>query len=174
MLYFETIYFLLSLFLLILSSRASINIKQLPTPITLQSYAIGLIVLFIPTEVMLLSIFAYVILGIVGLPIFSNNSTGIKALLGPTGGYIIGFLIVAIFFYLLKENSYFSDDKTFVIFNWMIVLHLIIIICGFCRLIFIIGSKEAFNKGVVLIFPAVIKSLMLTLTFVILRNISLL
>ena len=107
MLYFEAIYFLLSLFLLTLSSRASINIKQLPTPITLQSYAIGLIVLFTPTEVMLLSIFAYVILGIVGLPIFSNNSTGIRVLLGPTGGYIIGFLIVAIFFLLLKRKFIF-------------------------------------------------------------------
>ena len=145
----------------------------IPTPITLQPYAIGFIILFIPTEVMLLSILAYVILGIVGLPIFSNNSTGRKVLLGPTGGYIIGFLIVAIFFYFLKEGLYFSDNKTFVIFNWMIVLHLIIIICGFCRLTFIIGCKEAFNKGVIsLIFPAVIKSLMLTLTFIILRNIN--
>lgn len=169
MLYFEIIYFFLSLSLLALSSKVSFNIG-LPAPITLQTYAIGLIILLAPKEIILLSIFTYVILAIIGLPIFSENSKGIKVLYGNTGGYIIGFLIVAFFFYFVKEASYFSIENIWLIFSWMLITHFIIIISGFCRLIFLIGYKEAFYNGVIsLIIPAIIKSLMITLTFIIIK-----
>ena len=42
-----------------------------------------------------LSMLVYVLLGIAGLPFFSGMSSGIEVVLGPTGGFIIGFMIAA-------------------------------------------------------------------------------
>jgi biotin transport system substrate-specific component len=171
LLYHKVIYFLLSLLSLIVFSKVSIRVKSLPTPITLQTYIIGLIVLLAPSEIILLSIFSYVILGILGLPIFSDNSKGVKVLLGSTGGYIIGFLVVAVCFYFLKKTSSFSTENVWIMFSWMIIVHLIIIPCGFCRLTFLIGYKKAFYNGILaLIPPAIIKSLMIAVTFFILKH----
>jgi biotin transport system substrate-specific component len=157
--------------LLIVFSKVSIRIKSLATPITLQTYAIGIILLFAPSWILLSSIFTYVILGALGLPIFSDNAKGIKVLFGSTGGYIIGFLVVAVCFYFLKKISNFSTENIWIIFSWMIIAHLKIISCGFCRLIFLIGYKKAFHKSVLgLIIPAIIKSLMITVTFTILKH----
>ena len=38
----------------------------------------------------------YVILGALGLPLFHNGITGLGVLLGPTGGYLIGFIVAAL------------------------------------------------------------------------------
>jgi len=42
-----------------------------------------------------LSIFVYVLMGAVGLPVFSGGRSGIGILLGPTGGYLLGFIAAA-------------------------------------------------------------------------------
>ncbi|MED7787708.1 biotin transporter BioY [Francisella sp. 19X1-34] len=142
-------------------------------PITLQTYAIGIIILFSPSWILLLSIFTYVSLGILGLPIFSDNSKGVRVLFGPTGGYIIGFLVVAVCFYFLKKLSLFSTENLWITFSWIIIAHLIIITCGFCRLTFLIGYRKAFYNGIlILIIPAIIKSLMIILTFIIFKHIQ--
>ena len=39
-----------------------------------------------------LAVLVYILLGVVGLPVFSGFRGGIGALLGPTGGYLLGFL----------------------------------------------------------------------------------
>ncbi|MED7829580.1 biotin transporter BioY [Francisella sp. 19S2-10] len=169
MLDLKALYFLISLLLLIIFSKISFNLGR-SIPITLQTYAIGLIILFAPAEIVLMSIFIYVILGAIGLPVFSDNSKGMHVLYGPTGGYIIGFLITAILFYFLKKNFYFLDNDILLIFIWMLLIHFIIITCGFIRLIFLIEFREAFYNGIVaLILPAIIKSLALTLTFIIVK-----
>lgn len=42
-----------------------------------------------------LSMIVYTLLCIVGLPVFAGGSSGIGVLLGPTGGYIFGFILAA-------------------------------------------------------------------------------
>ncbi len=43
-----------------------------------------------------LSVFVYILLGAVGVPVFAGMSGGVGILAGPTGGYIIGFLATAL------------------------------------------------------------------------------
>ena len=50
----------------------------------------------------MISLLLYVLLGVVGLPVFSGAKSGIGTILSPTGGFIIGFVLAAFFVSLLK------------------------------------------------------------------------
>lgn len=64
-----------------------------PIPFTLQMFSIPLIICVLrPTEAVA-SIYGYVVLGAIGVPIFSGMRGGIGVLMGPTGGFLVGYLI---------------------------------------------------------------------------------
>lgn len=50
------------------------------------------------------SIFVYLLLGAVGLPVFTGFRGGVGALLGPTGGYLWGFLGAGLIYWLLEDR----------------------------------------------------------------------
>lgn len=63
--------------------------------ITLQLLAIMTCAALLPAGYAALSVGAYVLLGLVGLPVFSNFGAGAGVLFGVTGGYIMGFIPAA-------------------------------------------------------------------------------
>lgn len=65
-------------------------------PITLQTFAIVLTGLVLGPWRALAAVGLYLILGIAGAPIFANGAAGLAILTGPTGGYLIGFIIAAV------------------------------------------------------------------------------
>ena len=68
--------------------------------ITLQTFALFFTLLMLGGKYGSICIFVYLLLGGVGLPVFSGFRGGIGALLGPTGGYIWGFGICALVYRL--------------------------------------------------------------------------
>lgn len=64
-------------------------------PFTLQTVGVFLSASLLGARRATCSVFVYILLGAVGLPVFSAFSGGLGFLLGPTGGYIIGFLFTA-------------------------------------------------------------------------------
>ena len=50
-------------------------------------------------------VFIYLLLGAVGLPVFSGFRGGIGMLLGPTGGYLVGFLACSLLYWLLRPKT---------------------------------------------------------------------
>lgn len=77
----------------ILSVLAQISIP-IPggVPITLQTFGIFVIGMLLGPVKGTLSILLYLALGAVGIPVFANFKSGLSALVGPTGGFLIGFL----------------------------------------------------------------------------------
>lgn len=71
---------------------SQITIPLGPVPFTLQTVAIGLIACLFSTKEALLVVGAYLVLGAIGLPVFAGLSGGILHLLGPTAGFLWGFL----------------------------------------------------------------------------------
>lgn len=65
-------------------------------PVTLQTFAVCVSVGILGMKKGTLSVLLYLALGAVGLPVFSGFQGGIGALLGPTGGYALGFVPFAI------------------------------------------------------------------------------
>ena len=81
-------------------------------PFTLQTFAIFLCLNILGAKKGLISIIIYILLGIVGLPVFSGFNSGIGALLNVTGGYIIGFIFSALTFWLVTELFNKKPRKT--------------------------------------------------------------
>ena len=70
----------------------------LPTmvPFTLQTFAVCLVTALLGLRLGLWTVGAYILLGALGAPVFSGFRGGVGALLGNTGGYIVGFLFTAL------------------------------------------------------------------------------
>jgi len=68
-----------------------------PVPVTLQTFFVLLCGAFLGSSLAAISQSAYILLGILGLPIFSGAGSGLPYLFGPTGGYLLGFVIAALF-----------------------------------------------------------------------------
>lgn len=69
-------------------------------PFTMQTFGIFLAVGLLGGKLGSLAVGVYLLLGIVGLPVFSGFSGGIGALTGVTGGYLLGFLLIALVMWL--------------------------------------------------------------------------
>lgn len=67
-----------------------------PVPISLMNFAISLAVYLLEIKGGTICLLVYLCLGTVGLPVFSAFSGGLGKLAGPTGGYLIGFIFLAL------------------------------------------------------------------------------
>lgn len=65
-------------------------------PVTLQTLAVCLVAALLGTKRAVLATAAYILLGFVGVPVFAGFSGGAAKILMPTGGYILGFLPMAL------------------------------------------------------------------------------
>lgn len=74
----------------------SLAIPVSPVPISLGSLAVYLTVSILGTRLGFLSCVLYLLLGLIGLPVFSGYAGGAGKLLGPTGGYLIGYLFLVL------------------------------------------------------------------------------
>ena len=74
---------------------AQVAVPLWPVPITGQTLAVMLVASTLGLVRGTLSMLVYAVLGVVGVPWFSGWSGGPSILLGPTGGYIVGFIVAA-------------------------------------------------------------------------------
>lgn len=65
-------------------------------PFTMQTFGIFLTVGMLGLKNGTVSVILYILLGVMGVPVFSGFKSGISALMGTTGGYIMGFVLTAV------------------------------------------------------------------------------
>ena len=85
-----------AMFTAIIAVCSMISIPVGEVPITLQTFAVCIAAALLGRKRGTLSVLIYILLGAVGVPVFSGMTGGIGVLAGPTGGYIIGFLPAAV------------------------------------------------------------------------------
>lgn len=81
-----------SMFAALTAVGAYIAIPLQPVPITLQTLFTNLAGALLGGYLGALSQLVYVVLGVMGLPVFAGGKAGLGVLLGPTGGYLVGFI----------------------------------------------------------------------------------
>jgi len=76
-----------------------------PVPITMQLLFVLLAGIMLKSRWGTISMLVYVLLGVVGLPVFAGGASGLGVLFGPTGGYLIGFVGAAFVIGILAERK---------------------------------------------------------------------
>lgn len=66
-------------------------------PISLQVFAVGFCAYFAGLKTAVASLAVYVVIGAVGVPVFAGFRGGIACIIGPTGGFILGFFALCVF-----------------------------------------------------------------------------
>jgi len=80
--------------LIALAAQLRIPLPFSPVPVTGQTFAVLLVAAALG-RLGLASVIAYLVEGAVGLPVFTGGATGVATIVGPTGGYLIGFALAA-------------------------------------------------------------------------------
>ncbi len=89
-----------------------------PIPFTLQTMGVCICAGILGAKKGALCVIVYILLGVIGIPVFSGFSSGIGQLLGPTGGYIIGFIFTAL---IIGGFSHLFGKKGIVLFLSMVL-----------------------------------------------------
>lgn len=72
-------------------------------PFTMQTFAVFCVLGLLGGRRGSMAILVYILLGVVGLPVFSGFQGGIGALLGTTGGYIVGFIFIGLIYWAAER-----------------------------------------------------------------------
>ena len=91
--------------LLSVVSYFALPLPMTPVVISLQSLAVGITALILSPEQSAWAMILYLVMGALGLPVFSGGTAGVGKLFGVTGGYYFGFLISAVAVSLLKGKG---------------------------------------------------------------------
>ena len=94
----------IALFAAVITVCAQIQIPFGQVPFTLQTLGIFIASSLLGWKRGTISVLVYVLLGLVGVPVFAGFSGGVGVLFGPTGGYIIGFIFTAFIVGLMTEK----------------------------------------------------------------------
>ncbi len=87
---------IIAAFVAIMAVCSWIKVPVGPVPVTLQTMGVFLTIGILGTKRGTAAIATFVAVGMMGLPVFANFAGGPAYLLGPTGGYIIGFIASAV------------------------------------------------------------------------------
>ena len=138
---------LCGLFTAVLTVCAWISVPFGDSVITLQTFAIFLTLGILGGKLGSITVLVYLLLGAVGAPVFSAFRGGLGALLGTTGGYIFGFMLTALIYWLLTSRK----DTPAVRLSAMILGLILCYICGsWWYMTRYLGSKAA-TLGLVLL-----------------------
>ena len=133
---------LLGSFLLIISAK--IKVPLYPVPMTLQPLAVLMIAMLFGKHLATITIGLYIFKGIIGFPVFAFGG-GLLYLMGPTGGFIFGFLLTAFIVGYLADLGW--GKNVFLSISSMLIGMFTIYFCGICQLAFLKGFDIALLKG---------------------------
>src|SRR4030066_1743003 len=98
--------------LMAISANSFVYLPFTPVPITTQVLTVLLSGLFLGSRWALASQAIYILMGIMGLPVFSGFKNGAALLSGPSVGYVIGFMAAAFVTGYIYENSVKKDGSS--------------------------------------------------------------
>ncbi len=101
-----------ALFVVLISLGAymKVNIPGSPIPVVLQNMFIMLTALVVGRKWGVITVTTYLLIGLIGLPVFAGGTSGPAVFFGPTGGYLISYLPAVFFTGLISDKNIFKKS----------------------------------------------------------------
>lgn len=131
-------------FVLFITSQLSIPFQ--PVPLTFQSTTVILLGLALGSRMACATVVTYLLAGTLGLPVFANFSGGIANLIGPTGGYLLGFLPAAYISGLCADKGFGRQPLS--CFAVALPATGVMFLLGATLLAYYVGTQQAWILGV--------------------------
>ncbi len=99
--------FLVAFFVLFqyLLSQIRFFLPDNPVPITMQTFGILILGGVYGPRLTIISVLSYMLVGLIGVPVFQGNNGGVEYFFGVTGGYLIGFIFASTIISVLSNNG---------------------------------------------------------------------
>ena len=144
---------------LVLVVSAKVQVPFYPVPMTLQTLAVLTLGALFGARLATATVALYLGEGLIGLPVFAGAAAGPAYLVGPTGGYLVGFLLAAALVGALAERGWTR--------GWLLALaamalgHVVLFATGFAWLALALGAGKAWAVGVAPFYAATVAKTLL-------------
>lgn len=138
----------------LLAISAKTNVWIGPVPLTMQTYVVLVLGAAFGWRLAAATVALYLAEGLAGLPVFAGAAAGPAYMMGPTAGFLAGFLAAAVFVGYLAEKGYDRSLPRMV--AAMAAGHAIIFAFGWTWLSVLVGPEKAFAVGVAPFYAATI------------------
>lgn len=122
---------------LLITICAKINVPVWPVPVTLQSFAIAALAAAFGLRIGVATVALYLLEGALGLPVFATGG-GLAYLVGPTGGFLLGFLVLAAAVGYAADRG--ASGKPLTLFVAMVAAEAVLLVLGFVWLLALSGQ----------------------------------
>ena len=130
---------------LLLTASAKVQVPLPPVPVTMQSLVVLLLGMAYGSRLGVATVLAYLAQGLAGLPVFAGPAAGAAYMAGPTGGYLLGFLLAAACAGWLAERGW--DRGPARVATVMVLGHALILASGVAWLAVLVGGERAVAAG---------------------------
>ncbi len=136
---------------LLLTASAKLQVPFWPVPMTMQTFVVLVIGATYGSTLGAATVALYLVQGALGLPVFARGA-GLAYMTGPTGGYLLGFLLATWLVGKLAEQG--LDRRWLTALGLFLLGDLVIFACGVVWLAALIGIEKAWAAGVLQFLPA--------------------
>jgi biotin transport system substrate-specific component len=124
---------------LLITLCAKINVPVWPVPVTLQGFAVAALAAAFGMRIGVATVALYLFEGALGLPVFATGG-GLPYLVGPTGGFLIGFLFMAAIIGYAADKG--ASRKPLKLFGAMLIGDAVLFALGFAWLLLMAGQAQ--------------------------------
>jgi biotin transport system substrate-specific component len=150
---------LVALGVVILTLASKVQVPFWPVPMTLQTLAVLMIAATSGARLGTATVLAWLALGAAGAPVFAGAAGGPAYMMGPTGGYLAGFLVAAFVVGQLADRGYGRTLASALVM--LLAGEVVIYALGLAWLSAFTGAEKAITLGLVPFIPAEILKLAL-------------
>lgn len=130
---------------LTIGAHVRIPLPFTPVPITLQTFFVILGAALLGGKNGSIAVLSYILMGVIGIPVFQGYNYGIMHLLGPTGGYLAGFLAAALIAGFLSRKL-----NKGILNSFIIMLTAVIAVYSLGIMWLVIGLKFSLYQAILL------------------------
>lgn len=129
---------------LLITLCAKINVPVWPVPVTLQAFAIAALSAAFGLRIGVATVALYLLEGAMGLPVFATGG-GMLYLVGPTGGFLLGFLFLAAIVGFAADKG--ASGKPLTLFVAMLAGDAVLFALGFAWLLVMAGQAQWIDQA---------------------------